>query len=146
MSGTKDALAAFIRWVMRDVTYHKHYMATVQKQAGDKVDVKLDDDSVGGPGGISGVPISYGLPGVKATVAPGTKVTLFFENGDPTKPRVYSWEGGHITLSFAEGTMPFARVGDTVNINPLGLVGYLSTPITGAATGTIASGAPTVTG
>lgn len=147
MSQLIDDFQALVRWIVRDITYHKHYLCTVQGQVGDELDVVPDDESLQASG-LSRVPISYGLPGVSAQVAPGTKVTLFFENGDPKKPRVYSWVGGHISLSFANGIMPVARVGDTVSINPLGLTvadpvsGVL--PVVGSAIGTITGGAPTV--
>ena len=142
MSQARESLEAFVRWVMRDVTYHKHYMATVQGQVGDELDVIPDDANLQASG-LSRVPISYGLPGVSATVAPGTKVTLFFENGDPSKPRVYSWQGGHLSITFNNGAQPVARVGDTVTINPLGLTAG-GDPVLGAAIGTISAGAPTV--
>lgn len=137
MSQTRERLEAFIRWVMRDVTYHKHYTATVMGQLGQELDVLPDDPKLQAQG-LSRVPISYGLPGVTAQVAPGTKVTLFFENGDPKKPRICNWDGGHISLSFANGTMPVARVGDTVVVT--GTAG----PYPISATATIAGGAPTV--
>lgn len=144
-----ESLQKFIRWVMRDVTYHKHYTATVQLQAGDTVDLLPDDPAIRG-NGLSGVPIMYGLPGVKATVAPGTKMTLFFENGDPSKPRAAMWEGGHIELSFANGVMPIGRVGDQVVIPagiPVSTTGTAAAQ-TGATTapaiGQITGGAPTV--
>lgn len=136
MSQAREKLEAFIRWVMRDVTYYKHYTATVQGQAGDLLDVTPDDSSLQAQG-LSKVPIMYGLPGVSATVAPGTKVTLYFENGDPSKPRVCNWEGGHISLSFANGVLPAARTGDQVVVP-----GVLAGPAT--VVGTIIGGAPTV--
>lgn len=132
----KDSLQDFIRWVMRDVTYHKHYSATVQGQTGDTVAILPDDEEMKANGLIN-VPIDQGLPGVKATVASGTPCTLYFENGDPQKPRA-KWVGGsHISLSFADGVMPLARVGDSVSISGV-------MPGTGAAIGIISSGAPTV--
>lgn len=142
-----ETLKAIIRWVMRDVKYHKHYVATVQRQLGDAVDLLPDDPEIRGTG-LSNVPIMYGLPGVSATVAPGTKMTLFFENGDPTKPRAAMWEGGHITLSFNNGVLPVCRVSDTVVINPLGLTAGVGGPaIVGTCTGTIVGpGAVTVLG
>lgn len=143
MSTTEEKLSAFIRWVMRDTKYHKHYVCTVARQLGESVDLTPDDPSIRGAG-LQGVPIMHGLPGVSVMVAPGTKMTLFFENGDPTKPRAQMWEGGHIEISFADGVMPIARVGDVVSINPAGLVGNLGGPIIGVCTGTIAAGAPTV--
>lgn len=136
MSQTREALEALIRWVMRDVTYHKHYGATVMGQIGTELEVMPDDKSIAGAG-LSKVKILYGLPGVTARVLPGTRVTLFFENGDPKKPRVHSWEGGHVEISFANGAMPVARVGDMVSVAGV-VVGD------GTAVGYITGGAPTV--
>jgi hypothetical protein len=143
MSQTVDALEALIRFFMRDVTYHKHYTCTVQGQVGDELDVVPDDPTIQAQG-LSRVPISYGLPGVSAQVAPGTKVTLFFENGDPEKPRICNWDGGHITLSFADGVMPMARVGDQIAGSVVVASG--SSAGTYPFTGFITGGAPTVTG
>lgn len=144
MSQTREALESFIRWVMRDTTYHKHYSATVQGQVGDELDV-LPDDTTIRANGLSRVPIMYGLPGVSATVAPGTRVTLYFEDGEPSKPRVANWQGGHIELSFAGGTAPVARVGDNASVDPTGLIAPSGGgPVTGACLATIIAGAPTV--
>jgi hypothetical protein len=138
-----SALEAIIRFVMRDTTYHKHYTATVQGPVvGDTVDLLPDDPAIRGAG-LSGVPIMYGLPGVSAKVLPGTKMTLFFENGDPQKPRAAMWEGGHIELSFNDGVMPIARVGDQITItSALAGSGPTALPVTGV--GIITGGAPTV--
>ena len=57
-----DSLESFIRWVMRDTTYHKHYAATVQAQKGSVVDVLPDDDAIKGTG-LQNVPIAWGVPG-----------------------------------------------------------------------------------
>jgi hypothetical protein len=137
-----ESLAKIIRWVMRDVTYHKHYAATVQGQVGDDLDVVPDDPAMRGAG-LSRVPIMYGLPGVSAQVLPGTRVTLYFEDGDPGKPRVHSWQGGHVSLSFADGVLPVARATDQI-------VGQVIIPAGSSAgtypvTGQVVGGAPTVT-
>ena len=134
-----DSMAAFVRWVMRDTKYHKHYLCTVQMQLGSTVDLLPDDPAMRGAG-LSGVPITYGLPGVTATFLAGTKMTLFFENGDPAKPRAQGFEGSHVELSFADGTKPVARVGDTIMLTS-------ATSVSGGAvtgSGTIMGGAPTV--
>lgn len=132
----KEDLKTFIRWVMRDVTYHKHYSATVMSQSGDTADVVPDDDVITGIAGLQAVPIYWGTPGIKATVAPGAKVTLFFENGDKKKPRIMCWQSGAITISLAEGTKPIARVGDTVSVTD---------PVSGPITGIIVGGNPQAT-
>lgn len=141
----KEALERIIRAVTGDTTYHKHYFATVQGQSGQTVDLLPDDPEIRG-NGLSGVPIDNGIPGVKATVAPGTRMTLYFEGGDPRNPRAKWCEGNHIELKFNDGVLPFARVGDTVSVNGTGLTSATGGPVSGVCTGTIAGGSPTVKG
>jgi hypothetical protein len=137
-----EALSKFIRWVMRDVTYLGTYPATVMGQAGEMCDVRPDDPKVGGPSGLSGIPIRHGIPGVSIMVPPGSRVLLAFENGDPSKPYVALWEKGTVlTLVFADGTMPLARVGDQVMVQ---VVDPISGPLTG--TGQIVAGNPKLLG
>jgi hypothetical protein len=134
MSAWDEHLETFIRWVMRDVTYHKHYSATVQALKGDNADVIPDDDKIKGVAGLQNVPVYWGTPGIKATVAPGARVTLFFEDGNPKKPRIIGWQSGAIKVTLADGGLPVARVGDTVTVNVAGATG----------TGIIAAGNPQV--
>lgn len=142
-----DNLKAFIRYVMRDVTYHKHYTATVMALKGDSADVLPDDDAIKGVAGLQNVPVYWGTPGVKATVLPGARVTLFFEDGNPKKPRIIGWQSGAITVTLADGVLPVARVGDTVAVNPTVVFATGTTnPIgtTAPGTGIIAAGNPQV--
>lgn len=142
----RDSLAAFIRWVMRDTAYHRIFTAVVMApSSGDTVDLLPDDPSIRG-NGLQGVPISYGLPGAKATFAPGVRMFLFFENGDKTKPRAICFDGSHLTMAFGGGVQALARVGDNVSVPSAGLIsGTPGAPVTGVAVGTIVSGSPTVT-
>jgi len=138
-----DALKRFIRWVMRDVTYLGVYPGTVMGQAGETCDVKPDDEKIGGPNGLSGVKIRHGLPGVAIMIPPGARVLLAFEEGKPSKPYVALWErGAVITLTFADGTMPIARVGDQVMITSA--TSATGGPVTG--TGIITAGSPKLLG
>ena len=135
-----SALESIVRWIMRDVKYHKHYSATVQSQIGDTVHLLPDDPSIRS-NGLTNVPIMHGLPGVAVRVLPGTKMTLFFANGDPAEPRAALWEGGALEISFGGGVMPFARVGDAIAITS---ATSPSGPVTG--TGIITAGTPLVKG
>jgi hypothetical protein len=150
----KEGLAAFIRWVMRDVTYHKQYPCTVQSQSGMTVDLMPDDESIAGSG-LSGVPLRVGLPGWEVTLAPRSRVMLSFDNGDPKKPAAALFDPGSvIDLSFDGGTRGVARIGDPVLvfINPAipipmtGTVGgapFVGTiQITSTVSGIIQSGNP----
>lgn len=134
-----SALARFIRFVMRDVTYHKLYPATVMAQTGDTLAVLPENSALQGTG-LMNVPMRTGVPGAKATVAPGAKCLLGFEEGDPRKPYVALWgENVIISLSFANGVLPIARQGDSVIVAGVTLG-------SGVAYGTIATGNPLVTG
>lgn len=142
MAEGRESLAAFIRWVMRDTTYLATYPATVMGQAGEMCEVLPDDPKIGGPTGLSGVPIRHGIPGLSVMVPPGSRVLLAFENGSPKKPYVALWEKGTVlSLVLADGTMPLARVGDTVSITSATAGPY---PVVG--TGIIVAGNPKVLG
>jgi len=134
-----SSLARFIRFVMRDVTYHKLYPSTVMAQVGDSLSVLPDNVALKGTG-LTNVPIRTGIPGTKATVAPGAKCLLGFEEGDPQKPYVALWgENVVISLAFANGVLPIARQGDSVIVAGVA-------PGSGVAYGTIATGNPLVMG
>lgn len=142
----RQALEKFIRLVMRDTLYHGSFLAEVQSpSSGDTVDLLPDDPRIRGDG-FQGVPVSYGLPGVKAKFSPGAKMLLVFENGDPRKPRamLFDANSSHVEISFANGVQPFARVGDNVSVSvaiPSG-----SSAGTYPAQGQIIGGNPTVKG
>ena len=132
-----EKLAAIIRWVMRDVTYHRHYLCTVQAQLGSTVDLLPESDDIKGTG-LQGVPIDT-IPGVDATVPPGAQMTLYFDSGDPAKPRAVWVSGSPIELKLAGGSMPVARVGDQITITSATAGPY---PVAGV--GIITGGAPLV--
>ena len=135
-----ESLFSFIRWVMRDTKFHKHYTCTVQGQIGQTVDLIPDDKSIAGPG-LSGVTIANGLPDVEVIVTPGAQATLYFENGDPTKPQARLWGGSATSISVGGGLMPFARVGDQITITS---ATSPSDAVTG--TGIIVGGGPVLKG
>ena len=112
-----DALARFIRWVMRDTLYQGSYSAEVQRQHDDgTVDLLPDDERLRG-NGLPPIPIRYGVPGVEVRVRIGATVQLEFENGDPRRPFATFWEPGAIdSIRFDGGDKPIARVGDPVRI------------------------------
>jgi hypothetical protein len=115
----RTALARFIRWVMRDVTYHRVYPCTVQSQAPDgTLDLTPDDDTIRGEG-LSGVPIRHGVPGLRVNVRQGARVLLAFEAGDPSRRYAALWSEDPTvveSVSFGGGTAPVARLGDTVDV------------------------------
>lgn len=136
MSDARTKLAAFIRWVMRDTVYHRVTLATVAApSSGKTVDLIPEDPTFAGPG-LQGVPVVYGMPGVEAQFTPGTKMFLFFANGDPRKPHAIGFfDGTALSISFAGGQLGIARVGDPVTVTD---------PISGPLTGMIIGGSPLV--
>lgn len=151
----KDALRGFVLRVMAFVGYHPLFPARVAKQNADGT-LELVPDAATLPG-LSKVPIRYGIPGVRVTVAANARVLLGFEGGDPRKPFAALWESGSVTKLEIDGTeivlnggsAKVARVGDDVTIDLSGttLTGTIAgSPATmtvtgGSASGTIASGA-----
>ena len=130
----RSALEKLIATVTRDTFWFGTFMCTVQApSSGDTVDLLPDDPRLKGEG-LQGVPVSYGLPDCKATIIPGAKVLLFFENGDRTKPRAGLFSGSATEIKLGgNAIMPVARVGDPISV-------ICTTPGT-VAVGTIVGGA-----
>jgi hypothetical protein len=148
-----QSLAKFVRWVMRDTTYHRVFPCSVQGQSSDlaTLDLLPDDTDIRGTG-LQQVHIRHGLPGVQVKVPVGARVLLGFEAGDPERPYAALWEPGAIEqIIFDHGTKPLARKGDAVTcfwppsvpitgtVGPAALEGSLT--ITSPAPGIIAAGA-----
>lgn len=116
MSDLYASLVRLVRAIVGDTKYFKQYPCTVQAQTGDgPVDVLPDDAEIAGPGGLQGVPIWNGLPGITVEVEPGARVLLGFMAGDPRRPYVSLWEKASIkAIRFNGGTAPVAREGDTI--------------------------------
>lgn len=87
-----ESIKALVDWATRDRPFLRLYPATVRAQNGDTVDVDPDDDSIKA-GGLQGVPLRHGLPGVtlELNVAQQPKVLLGFEAGDPKRPYAALW-------------------------------------------------------
>ncbi len=89
---TKQNLERFVRWIMRDVTFHRQYIATVTAQTSSGLlDLEVDDPNISATG-FQGVPLRNGLPAIQLEVETGSTVLLAFENGDPAKPYAALWE------------------------------------------------------
>ncbi len=125
----KSRLARFIRLVMRDVTYHKHYVCTVESQNGMTLDLKPDDERIAGAG-LGAVPLRVGLPGFTVEVPQGARVLLSFDNGDPSKPAAALFDPGSVTrIVFDGGTQAVARQGDLVESGGVGTVVIFDLPV-----------------
>lgn len=87
-----DAFKGLVDWATRERPFLKLYPATVRAQNGDTVDLDPDDASIKA-GGLQGVPLRHGLPGVTLELDVGRrpKVLLGFEGGDPTRPYAALW-------------------------------------------------------
>jgi hypothetical protein len=137
----KGNLAAFVRWIMRDVTYHKHYPCTVVRQDGMLLDLKPDDPKIAGPG-LGRVPLRVGLPGFTVKVPNGARVMLSFDNGDPAAPAASLFDPGSVTeITFADGSQAIARQGDLVESGGVGAMVTLL-PVPPALAGPVATGVP----
>lgn len=152
-------LAAIVRGLTSRVDYLAIYRARVVSQNEDgTLELRPDDPRVPP---ASRVPIHYGVPGVRATVAAGAFVDLGFQGGSPEAPIAELWESASVTTITIETTAqvlvksprvilgdegdarPIARVGDPV----VGLLSAGSTivgtsPVVGAFTAVIAPASP----
>jgi len=127
-------LARFVRWVMRDTTYHRRYSATVERDRGDGTfDIIPDDQAMRGTG-LQAVPDRVGVAGAEVRVEPGTRCLVTFADGDPSKPVIVAWEfkRGSATISFDGGEAAVARKGDLVDV-----LLDTPTPIAGIVQGTV---------
>lgn len=133
----KAALEAFIRAVVSKYDYAATYACTVVLQHEDgTLDLRPEDlESIRLP---PRVPIAYGIPGVRATVKPGSRVSVTFEDLDPSRPIATLWDASAITElaldTDAATPRPLARMGDVVEI-----IMPPTMPVTGTITTT---GAP----
>jgi hypothetical protein len=127
----KAALAAYVRSLFAGLDYYASYPAKVVAQNGDgTLELQPDDPRIPG---LSNVPIRYGVPGVKATVASGARVLLGFAAGDPGKPQAELWESA----------VPTEIVIGTGSTQPVGLGTALRTELDAIWTKLVALGAHT---
>lgn len=111
-------LARFIRWVCRDLRFHRHYPATVELVHGDgSMDVTPDDDEIRGLGLPPLRPLA-GLPGTEVTSAKGARCLVGFRKGDPTKPYISAWaENAPLgSISIDGGQAGVSGIGDVVEV------------------------------
>lgn len=109
----------------------REYPCKVVTQNPDGTLQLLPDDDVMKSAGLDHVPIRYGIPGIKATVAEGARCHLAFAAGDVKRPFVCSWEYDPdkiVLISIFDGLQSAGRVGDLVTSGGPGLVVTL-TPV-----------------
>lgn len=132
-----SALARFVRWVMRDVTYHQSYPATIEALHSDgTVDALPEDERMRGDG-MSRIPIRAGMAETIVEPAIGARCLVAFEGGNPRRPFVAEWADLTPGVSkLAGGERRVARLGDFVEVVTLPAV-----TVTGVVEGTV-MGAP----
>ena len=130
-----EGLRSLIRKAFAPTLYLGAYPGRIVSQGADgSIDWVPDDQRLAG---MTGVPIELGLPASKVKIAPGTRCSVAFRNGNKSQPYVSSWDTGTaIEISIAGGTLPVARQGDMVQV--------ISTPPGTPAYGMIISGNPIV--
>jgi hypothetical protein len=89
-----DAIEATVRHLTSGVDYLALYLARVVKQNDDgSLELEPDDRRIPG---LSKVPIAYGIPGLTAKVASGSRVALAFASGNPAAPVATVWESSSL--------------------------------------------------
>lgn len=95
----KSGIERIVRAIWPRIDYSTPYSAVVKAQLGDgSLDLQFDDARMpgGATGGVQGIPIDTGIPGVTFTIAVGARVLVVFADGDPSKPRVTEWESASV--------------------------------------------------
>lgn len=107
-----------VRWVKRDVAYHRMYPARVEtfNVSDGTVDVTVSDESFAGLG-LQRVPIRPGLPNTRIEPDQGATCLLGFEGGDPRRPYVAAWSELTPGKSLLDGgSRKVARMGDPIQV------------------------------
>lgn len=118
----KAGLEKFVRAVFGPrIDYMIPAFAVVVQQNGDgTVDLQFDNPKFpgGNSGGVQGIPIDTGIPGVSFKISPGARVQVVFVEGDPSKPRVTEWDSADVqSIVVTATTVNIATAaGATVNI------------------------------
>jgi hypothetical protein len=119
----KRGLTRIVQAMLAPTDYHAAWPAKVVSQSAQGLLELVPDDPR--LKSINNVPIRYGVPGVTATVRPGARVMLQFEQGDPSRPIATVWESASLISVTVKAdkvyigddtgdVRPIARTGDTV--------------------------------
>jgi len=110
---------------LKRARYMGAYPARVVQQNGDlSLELELDSEDVPG---LSNVPLRAFAPGAVVKVAPNSRVTVVFENGDPQHPVAVQWDAGagsatnvevHASVQAAL-VAPAVMLGSTEAVEPL---------------------------
>lgn len=69
-----------------------HAAQIIAMRSDGTADLAMDDESVGGPGGLGGRAVLVGLPGVRLDLRGGDRGRLAFEGGSPAGGEVHGFE------------------------------------------------------
>jgi hypothetical protein len=121
-----DALERFVRWVCRDVRFHRLYPGTVELDRGDgTMDVTPDDAEIRGMG-LPPLRPRAGLPATKVTADKGARVLVGFEAGNPKRPYIAEFASGRGTVEI-DGSAAVACMNDPIEVLMTGPVGVQAT-------------------
>lgn len=96
-------VAAIVALEMAHVDYFGLYECKVVVQSADLTTVDITPTNAKFAG-LQRVPLRLGLPGVTAQFAPGAKVLLGWQEGDPSKPYACLFGGGETLLALTVGS------------------------------------------
>lgn len=86
------ALEKLVAWFTRERPFLKLYPASVVVQNADgTLDLLPEDEAIRG-GGLQGIPIRHGLPGVTVQVGAGQRVRVGFDGADRRAPYAALWD------------------------------------------------------
>lgn len=121
-----DGLARLVAHLTRRVDHLALYPCTVVQQRADgTLDLRAEDSRIGSPASIP----YRTLRGLSVQVAPGARVLLGFEGGDPARPVALLWELGAATVVRVNGgDVKVARDGDATTD---GSISAMTTPPAG---------------
>lgn len=161
--GWDRVLDAFYRaargMIPRLDTYRPFYGKVIHQNPDGTVDV-VSDDPMMPPGGLSHLPLRHGIPGLtKVSIATGTSILIFYENGDPSRACVGLWAGSEtgvrlvltadmIVLGGTDGAEPPAKgqtLQDYLNATAKLLAAHLHPASSGTTSPSLTLAAPALT-
>jgi len=141
LSTLGEMLRRLVRFFTRDDRYRAAYFGSVIAQNDDgTLDIKLETVTVPSP---TQVPIRYGIPGISATVKPGARVAVTYEDGDSRRPVATVWDAAEVeelnvtaknvkvhaaSVELGDGGRTIARAGDIVRSGGLGMTAMFVAP------------------
>lgn len=115
-------MTGFIKRLLRKLPLAKFYPGEVKSQdAALRVDIAPDDVADLPATGLSGIKLALGLPGFKVKVPAATRLRLWWDSWDSSRPIAGLFDSGSpvTEIAFDNGTKAVARVDDTVDCGTL---------------------------